>query len=126
MASKPVGQLSSTEKDQLAVSYAAFVLSGQGAEVNEESLCTVLEAAGLKVPQILLRAVSKALIGRSVTEFFGGINTGPAEPSEIKETKKEDRKDKKEKKEEKVNEPPPPPPEEEEEMNMGGLFDWPL
>jgi ribosomal protein L12E/L44/L45/RPP1/RPP2 len=77
----------------------------------------VLEAAGLKVPQILLRAVSKALIGRSVTEFFGGINAGPVEPSESKETKKED------KKEEKANEPPPPPPEEEEEMNMGGLFD---
>lgn len=111
MASKPVGQLSSIEKDQLAVSYAAFVLSGQGAEVNKESLSTVLDAAGLKVPQILLRTVSKALIGRGVTEFFGGINAGPAEPSKSKETKKEDKKDKKDKKEEKASEPPPPPPE---------------
>ena len=34
MASKPVAQLSPAEKDQLAISYAAFVLSGQGAEIN--------------------------------------------------------------------------------------------
>ena len=34
MASKPVAQLSDAERDQLAVSYASFVISGQGAQVN--------------------------------------------------------------------------------------------
>ena len=34
MASKPVAELSAAEKQQLAISYAAFVLSGQGTEIN--------------------------------------------------------------------------------------------
>jgi ribosomal protein L12E/L44/L45/RPP1/RPP2 len=124
MASKPVGQLSAAEKDQLAVSYAAFVLSGQGAQVNEESLNTVLEAAKLKVPQNLVRAVSKALTGRNVTEFFGSISAGAPQASQATDKKADEKKDaKKDKKEEKAKEPPPPPPEEEEDMEMGGLFD---
>lgn len=34
MASKPVAQISAAEKEQLAVSYAVFTLSAQGADVS--------------------------------------------------------------------------------------------
>lgn len=114
------------EKEQLAVSYAAFVLAGSGAEVNENSLNAVLKAANVNVSASLVAGVAKALKGRKVTDFFGSVGGGsaPAEtakPAEKKEEKKDDKK-----KDEKKNAPPPPPPkpvEEEEGMDMGGLFD---
>lgn len=66
MASVAVSQLSQAEKEQLAISYAAFVLSGTGAEVNQASLNAVLQAAGTSVSAGLISAVSKALKGRNV------------------------------------------------------------
>jgi hypothetical protein len=35
MASVAVGKLSQTEKEQLAISYASFVLHGSGAQVSQ-------------------------------------------------------------------------------------------
>ena len=81
MASKPVAQLSSAERDQLAISYAAFVLSGQGAQVNAESLKAVLKAANLNVSETLVKAVAKALTGRDVRDFFGGIGASSGAPA---------------------------------------------
>lgn len=72
MATIAVDKLSPIEKEQLAISYAAFVLSGTGAEVNAASLNAVITASGLKVSAGLVNAVAKALKGRNVTEFFGG------------------------------------------------------
>lgn len=74
MASVAVASLSPAEKEQLAVSYAAFVLSGSGAEVNAASLTAVLQASGVTVSAGLLNAVAKALKGRKVTEFFGNVS----------------------------------------------------
>jgi ribosomal protein L12E/L44/L45/RPP1/RPP2 len=74
MASVAVASLSTAEKEQLAVSYAAFVLSGSGAQVTADSLTAVLKASGVNVSAGLLNAVAKALKGRNVTEFFGGVS----------------------------------------------------
>jgi ribosomal protein L12E/L44/L45/RPP1/RPP2 len=74
MASVAVAQLSQVEKEQLAISYAAFVLSGSGAEVNQASLTAVLQASGVTVSAGLLNAVAKALKGRNVSEFFGSVS----------------------------------------------------
>lgn len=70
--------MTSVEKEQLAISYAAFVLSGTGAEVNQASLTAVLQAAGVTINAGLLNAVAKALKGRNVSEFFGSISAGSA------------------------------------------------
>ena len=108
------------EKDQLAVSYAAFILSGQGADVTSDSLNAVLSAAGLPSNATLVNAVAKALKGRNVSEFFGSVG-GSAPAAEAAQPKAESKPAAK--KEEKVAPPPPPPKEEEEDMDMGGLFD---
>jgi large subunit ribosomal protein LP1 len=112
------------EKEQLAVSYAAFVLAGSGAEVNENSLKAVLKAANVEVSASLVAGVAKALKGRNVTEFFGSVSAGSA-PAETAKPAKEEKKDDKKKEEKTKQAPPPPPPkaEEEEGMDMGGLFD---
>lgn len=78
MSSVAVAQLSSAEKEQLAISYAAFVLSGTGAQVNQASLTAVVQAAGLKVNTGLVNAVAKALSGRNVNEFFGSVGASSA------------------------------------------------
>ena len=64
------------EKEQLAVSYAAFVLSAQGAEVNADAINAVLKAANVTANAGLVSAVAKSLKGRNVTEFFGGVGGG--------------------------------------------------
>lgn len=116
MASKPANQLNATEKEQLAVSYAAFVLSGQGAQVTVDNINNVLKAANLTASTGLVKAFAKTLATRSVSDFFGSVGGGSAE--EAKGAKTEDKK-KDEKKEEKKDDkkdakgkaaPPPPPP----------------
>jgi len=102
MASVALDKLPAAEKEQLAVSYAAFVLSGSGAEVNADSLNAVVKAAGLHASANLVNAVAKALKGKSVTDFFGSVGgsapaatSGPApvekaasKPADKKEAKK--------------------------------------
>ena len=120
MASKPIAQLSAPEKEQLAVSYAVFVLSSQGADVTPDSIKAVLAAANLNASDNLIRAFSKILIGKSVTDFFGSVSSGA--PSAVIEAPVADKKADKPGKGAPAP-PPPPPAEEEEEMDMGGLFD---
>ena len=121
MSSTPVDKLSSAEKDQLAISYAALILSGAGADITADSLNAVTKAAGLTVNATLVNAVAKALKGKDVTEFFGSVGggAGSAPAAESKPAKGGDKPAK-----EAAKAPPPPPPAaEEEEMDMGGLFD---
>lgn len=120
MASVPVDKLPKAERDQLAISYAAFVLNGSGAEVNADSLNAVLKAAGVAADAGLVNAVAKALKGKKVSDYFGSVGGGAAPAAE---TKAADTKAAKPKEEKKKEAPPPPPPAaEEEEVDMGDLF----
>jgi ribosomal protein L12E/L44/L45/RPP1/RPP2 len=110
------------EKEQLAVSYAAFVLAGAGAEVTADSLNAVLHASGVAANSTLVSAVAKALKGRTVTDFFGGVGSGPAESAPAT-TPAAEKAAKPAAKPADKPAPPPPPKEEEEDMDMGGLFD---
>ena len=119
MASVPSDKLSTAERDQLAICYASFVLSGAGAEVNADSLNAVLKAAGISVNSVLVNAVAKALKGKSVSDFFGSVGGGaPASAPAPVEEKKAEKPAEKPKEAAK----PPPPAEEEEDMDMGDLF----
>ena len=80
MASKPVAQLSVAEKEQLAVSYAAFILSAQGSNVNAETIAAVLKAANVNASQSLINAFSKTLNGKKVTDFIGSVGSGSTAP----------------------------------------------
>jgi ribosomal protein L12E/L44/L45/RPP1/RPP2 len=110
------------EKEQLAVSYAAFVLSGSGAEITADSLNAVLKAAAVTVSPTLVNAVAKALKGRNVTEFFGSTGSAPAESAPAPAADKAAAKPAAKAEEKKKEAPPPPPKEEEEDMDMGDLF----
>lgn len=93
MASKPANQLNAAEKEQLAVSYAAFVLSGQGAQVTADSINNVLKAANLTASQGLVKAFAKTLATRSVNDFLGSVGGGSGSaPTETKTEAKEDKK----------------------------------
>ena len=79
MASVAVEKLNPAEKEQLAVSYAAFVLAGQGADITPESLEAVLEAAQIEASPALIKAFAKTLQDKNINEFYGAIGGG-AEP----------------------------------------------
>lgn len=126
MSTIPAHQLSNAEKEQLAVSYAAFVLSAQDAEVTPDSINAVLAAANIKASQSLVKAFSKILASRKVTDFCGAIGGGSATTSAPTTTTSAPKNDGGKKGAESKKEAPPPPPpaaEEEEDMDMGGLFD---
>ena len=123
MASKPVAQISDAEKEQLAVSYAAFILSSQGAEVNVDSINNVLKAANVNASQSLVKAFAKTLSGKNVSDFFGSVGSGSAQSAPAASTPADNKKDAKDKGGKTAPPPPPPPAAEEEEMDMGGLFD---
>lgn len=119
MASVAADKLSPAEKEQLAVSYAAFVLGGQGAEVNAESLNAVLKAAAIDVSASLVAAFAKTLQGKDISSFYGSVGGGASAPaaSTPAETAKAPAKE--------AAKPAAAaePAEEEEDMDMGGLFD---
>lgn len=130
MSATPVDKLSAAELQQLALSYAAFVLGDSGAKINASALQAVLDAAGIKVEKAWVTAFGKTLEGRPIDSFCTASSSGsgdaghaaPAAPAaHAKDEKKKD--DKKEAAKPKEKEAPPPPPAEEEGMDMGGLFD---
>ena len=88
MASVPSDKLSAPERDQLAICYASFVLSGAGSEVNADSLNAVLKAAGITANPNLVNAVAKALKGKDVKEFFGAVSGGAPAPAAEKAASK--------------------------------------
>ena len=92
MSATPVDKLSVAERDQLAISYAAFVLTGVGAEITTETLTAVIKASGVAVNAALIKVVAKALKGKSVTEFFGSIGGGATEAAAPVAEKKADKK----------------------------------
>ena len=125
MASKPAAQLSAPEKEQLAVSYAAFVLSSSGADVTADAVKRVLEAAKITASESLIKAFAKTLAGKKANVFIGsagGSGSAPAATTPAPAGKPE-KADNKKPAEAKKTAPPPPPAEEEEEMDMGGMFD---
>lgn len=122
MSSVAADKLPPAEKEQLAVSYAAFILNGAGAEVTSDSLNAVLKAANLTANNTLINAVAKALKGKSVTDFFGS-GDAPAPAAETKPVGKPADKPADKPKGKTEAPPPPPPPAEEEDIDMGGMFD---
>jgi ribosomal protein L12E/L44/L45/RPP1/RPP2 len=128
MSATPVDKLSKPELQQLALSYAAFVLGDSGAKVNASTLQAVLDAAGIKVEKAWVTAFGKTLESRPIDSFCTASGGGHADaghaaaPAAGKDEKKKD--DKKEAAKPKEKEaPPPPPPAEDEGVDMGGLFD---
>lgn len=123
MSSTPVDKLSKAEVQQLALSYAGFILGDAGAKVDAASLQAVLDAAGIQVEKAWVTQFGKILSSRPIDSFFavgGGSGDAPSAAAPKEEAKKKEEK-KEEKKEAKKEAPPPPP--EDDNMDMGGLFD---
>ena len=57
------------------------MLSAQGAAITVESVNAVLAAAKVKASANLVSAVVKALTGRNINEFFGGVSGGSPAPA---------------------------------------------
>ena len=110
MASKPVAQLNATEKEQLAVSYASFIISAQGSDVTVDSINNVLKAANLNASAELVKAFAKTLKGKKIDEFLGSVGGGSAPAATTTAPVAETKTDKKAGK----SAPPPPPPAAEE------------
>ena len=97
--------------------YGALVLHAAGKPVNEESLKKVLTAAGVKVDDTRVKALTAALEGVNIDEALASAVAVPAAaPVGAPAAEKKDDKKKEEKKEEeKVT-------EEEAAAGLGALF----
>ena len=123
MASKPVANLSAAEKEQLAVSYAAFIISSQGGDISADSINSVLKAANIAASDSIVKAFAKSLSGKKATDFVGAIAGGAPASSPAADNKADSKPAAKDKGGKSAPPPPPPPADEEEEMDMGELFD---
>lgn len=100
--------------------YGALVLHAAGKPVNEESLKKVLTAAGVKVDDTRVKALTAALEGVNIDEALKSAVAMPAAApaaapaAERKDEKKKEKKEEK-KEEEKVS-------EEEAAAGLGALF----
>jgi ribosomal protein L12E/L44/L45/RPP1/RPP2 len=80
MASVSHDKLSPAEKEQLAISYASFVISGSGSQVTADSLNAVIKASGLTVGANLVNAFAKTLKGKKATDFIGSVGSSSSAP----------------------------------------------
>ena len=98
--------------------YGALVLHAAGKPVNEENLKKVLTAAGVKVDETRVKALTAALEGVNIDEAIATaalVPSGPAAAPPPSGEKKEDKKKEEKKEEEKVS-------EEEAAAGLGALF----
>lgn len=100
--------------------YGAMLLHSAGKEINEENLKKVLTAAGVKVDDARVKALTASLEGVDIEEAIKSAAAAPvaaapaAEVEKPAEEKKEEKK-KKEEEEEQVS-------EEEAAAGLGALF----
>jgi len=100
--------------------YGAMLLHSAGKEINEENLKKVLTAAGVKVDDARVKALTASLEGVDIEEAIKSAAAAPvaaapaAEAEKPAEEKKEEKK-KKEEEEEQVS-------EEEAAAGLGALF----
>ena len=96
--------------------YGALVLHAAGKPVTEESLKKVLTAAGVKVDETRVKALTAALEGVNIDEALKAVAMPAAVPAAAPAAEKKEEKKKEEKKEEeKVS-------EEEAAAGLGALF----
>ncbi len=96
--------------------YGALVLHAAGKPVNDENLKKVLTAAGVKVDETRVKALTAALEGVNIDEALKAAAMPAAAPAAAPAAEKKDEKKKEEKKEEeKVS-------EEEAAAGLGALF----
>lgn len=96
--------------------YGALVLHAAGKPVNEESLKKVLTAAGVKVDDTRVKALTAALEGVNIDEALKSAVAMPAAaPAAAPAAERKDEKKKEKKEEEKVS-------EEEAAAGLGALF----
>jgi len=98
--------------------YGALVLHAAGKPVNEENLKKVLTAAGVKVDETRVKALTAALEGVNIDEAIATaamMPSGPAAPAPPAGEKKDEKKKEEKKEEEKVS-------EEEAAAGLGALF----
>jgi large subunit ribosomal protein L12 len=98
--------------------YGAMLLHAAGKEVNEESLKSVLQAAGVTPDEIRVKALTAALEGIDIEEAIKSASFGPVAPAPVPaEAKPEEKKEEKKKKEEAEE-----VTEEEAAAGLGALF----
>ena len=98
--------------------YGALVLHAAGKPVNEENPKKVLTAAGVKVDETRVKALTAALEGVNIDEAIATAAVMPSAPAAAPPAageKKEDKKEEEKKEEEKVS-------EEEAAAGLGALF----
>lgn len=96
--------------------YGALVLHAAGKPVNDENLKKVLTAAGVKVDETRVKALTAALDGVNIDEALKAAVVMPAAPvAQAAPEKKEEKKKEEKKEEEKVT-------EEEAAAGLGALF----
>jgi len=98
--------------------YGALVLHAAGQKITEESLKKVLTAAGVKVDETRVKALTAALEGVNIDEAIATaaiLPSGPAAAPPAAGEKKEEKKKEEKKEEEKVS-------EEEAAAGLGALF----
>ena len=96
--------------------YGALVLHAAGKPVNDENLKKVLTAAGVKVDETRVKALTAALEGVNIDEALKAAAMPAAAPAAAPAAEKKEEKKKEEKKEEeKVS-------EEEAAAGLGALF----
>ena len=101
--------------------YSAMLLHSAGKKITEENVKKVLTAAGVKVDDARIKALTASLEGVDIEEAIktptAPITPGPAQPAVPEEKEKKEEKDKKKEKkeEEEVS-------EEEAAAGLGALF----
>ena len=106
--------------------YASLLLHGAKKEINEENLKKVLEAAGLQVDEVRLKATVAALREVNIDEVLKSAAVvpaaAPAAPAPAGEAKAPKEEEKKEAKEEEEEEEKKELSEEELASGLGALF----
>merc|ERR1719341_1398624 len=84
MAAVAVSELTSSQKDELACSYAGLILKDQELEITAENITKIITAAGLKVESYWPTLFARLCKGKdldALCSFGGGGGGGGAAPA---------------------------------------------
>merc|ERR1719281_845180 len=78
MAEVPTSEVPQAEKDELFCAYAGMILTDSGLDITEESLNTLISAAGGKIEPFFPALFAKMCAGKDISKMlvFGGGGGG--------------------------------------------------
>ncbi|KAK1932683.1 putative 60S acidic ribosomal protein p1 [Babesia divergens] len=81
MASVPMSELSTEQRDELLCVYSSLILYDEGLDITAENITKLIKSVNVTVQPFRPMLFAKALAGKNIADLFAGVGSAAAAPA---------------------------------------------